>query len=279
MQATIQYISRQLKNLYPEPEVRMFTRMIIEHVSGWDFTTQILKKDILLSGEQQKKIRTIIPRLKTFEPIQYILGESEFYGLKLVVNPSVLIPRPETEELVEWITKNNLNENCKILDIGTGSGCIALALKKKLKNAKISGIDISESALEVARENAKRNNLEVDFFQTDILIPKNKNWEVFDVIVSNPPYVRNSEKAEMKTNVLAHEPENALFVNDEDPLVFYHAIADFAIKHLSVNGMLFFEINENFGEELSDLLNKKDFREIRIRKDINKRNRMMCCRK
>lgn len=279
MQATIQYIGRELKHLYPEPEVQAFRRMIIEHVCGWDFTTQILKKEELLTGEQQNKIETIITRLKNFEPIQYILEEAEFYGLKLHVNPSVLIPRPETEELVQWITKSNLHKNSKILDIGTGSGCIALALKKILKNAEISGVDISESALEVARKNAKENILEVNFFQTDILNWKNISWDVFDVIVSNPPYVRLSEKEEMKTNVLAHEPENALFVSDEDPLVFYRVIAGFAKKHLAVRGFLFFEINEYLGEEMRDLLKEMDFREIQIHKDLNNRNRMVRCQK
>lgn len=279
MQTTIQYIGSELKKLYPESEVRAFTRMIIEHVCSWDFTTQILKRDEQLSAEQQRKIKTIVSRLKHFEPIQYILGEAEFYGLKLAVNSSVLIPRPETEELVQWITTSNLPQNSKILDIGTGSGCIALALKKMLDNAKISGIDISESALEVARENAGRNNLEVDFFQSDILNWQSISLGTFDVIVSNPPYVRNSEKTEMKTNVLAHEPENALFVSDENPLVFYRAIAGFAQNYLSGGGFLFFEINENMGGEMTDLLIEKGFREIQVRKDLNDKNRMLRCRK
>lgn len=279
MQTTIQYISSELKNLYPEPEVKSFVRMIIEHVCGWDFTTQILRKDELLSGEQLNKIKAIVSRLKSFEPIQYILEETEFYGLKLTVDSSVLIPRQETEELVQWITTINLLPNCTILDIGTGSGCIALALKKILKNAKISGVDISESALELARKNAVRNNLEVDFFQTDILNRGNRSWDIFDVIVSNPPYVRISEKAEMKTNVLAHEPEKALFVSDEDPLIFYRTIVDFAKQHLIANGMLFFEINEYLGDEMTQLLYEKGFREIQLRKDLNNKNRMLGCRK
>jgi len=217
-------------------------------------------------------------RLKNFEPIQYILGETEFYGLKLAVNPFVLIPRPETEELVQWIIKSQLPENCKILDIGTGSGCIALALKNELKNAEVFGTDISENALVVARQNAIKNNLDVDFFQADILKWEKIDWKTFDVIVSNPPYIRESEKKLIHPNVINHEPASALFVADSNPLVFYRSIAIFAKKQLSGNGLLFFEINENLGSEMKKMLICFGFSEIEIRKDINRKNRMVCCR-
>jgi release factor glutamine methyltransferase len=208
------------------------------------------------------------------EPIQYILGETEFYGLKLNVNPAVLIPRPETEELVDWILKINSIRNAKILDIGTGSGCIALALKNHLKEGEISGVDISENALKVARENALQNHLNVNFFQSDILKWKESEWDKFDIVVSNPPYVRMSEKAKMNDNVLHYEPDSALFVSDQDPLVFYRAIAAFASQYLNKNGFLFFEINEYLGEEMKVLMEGFGFESIEIRKDINSKNRM-----
>jgi release factor glutamine methyltransferase len=278
MKATIQYINSELAGFYPVSEIEGFTRIIFEVVCSLNFTEQVLKKHEKISKPDFEKIKTIISRLKNFEPIQYILGETEFYGLKLEVNPSVLIPRPETEELVQWVLKSNFPENSKILDIGTGSGCIALALKSRLKNAEVFGIDISENALVVARQNAIKNNLDVDFFHADILKWKHYNWQTFDVIVSNPPYIRENERILMHSNVLDYEPENALFVTDSEPLVFYRAIADFANKYLSGNGMLFLEINENLGLEMNEMLIDSGFSGIEIRKDINGKNRMICCR-
>ncbi|KAF0238208.1 MAG: protein-(glutamine-N5) [Prolixibacteraceae bacterium] len=279
MKATIQYINSELAGFYPVSEIQSFIRIIFEAVCGISFTGQIIRKNEKISLTDFEKIKSVISRLKNFEPIQYILGETEFYGLKLAVNPSVLIPRPETEELVQWIIKRNWPENCKILDIGTGSGCIALALKKQLNNVDVFGIDISENALEVAKQNAIKSNLDVGFFQADILKWKHCNWQIFDVIVSNPPYIRESEKQQMHNNVINFEPANALFVPDENPLVFYRPIASFAHKHLSDNGMLFFEINENLGSEMNEMLIESGFAEIEIRKDINGKDRMVSCRK
>lgn len=278
MNTTIQYIEKELAGLYPISEIEGFIRLIFEAVCGWGFTEQVVKKHEKISVTDFEKIEAIVLRLKNFEPIQYILGETEFFGLKLNVSPSVLIPRPETEELVQWITRNNLPENCRILDIGTGSGCIAVALKSQLKNAEVFGVDISEKALEVARQNAFKNNLEVCFFQADILKWEHNNWKNYDVIVSNPPYIRECEKPQMHANVLNHEPENALFVTDNDPLVFYRSIAAFAKKNLTENGMLFLEINENLGSEMNEMLLDFYFRDIEIRKDINGKNRMVYCR-
>jgi release factor glutamine methyltransferase len=278
MKATIQYIKSELGGFYPVSEIEGFTRIIFEAVCGFDFTEQVIRKHENISSTNFEKIKAIISRLKTFEPIQYILGETEFCGLKLAVNPMVLIPRPETEELVQWILKTNLPENCSILDVGTGCGCIALALKGNLPNAKVFGTDISEKALEIAMQNAAKNNLDVDFFQTDILNWEQYNWQIFDVIVSNPPYIRESEKLQMHQNVINYEPGNALFVSDADPLVFYRAIAFFAKKYLSDNGVLFFEINENLGFEMNEMLANSGFSEIEIRKDINEKSRMISCR-
>jgi release factor glutamine methyltransferase len=278
MKATIQYINSELAGLYPDSEIEGFTRIIFEVVCGWSFTEQVVKKHEKISATDFEKIEAIILRLKIFEPIQYILGETEFYGLKLKVNPSVLIPRPETEELVQFITKSNLPGNSIILDIGTGSGCIALALKSQLKNAEVFGVDVSENALEVARKNALENSLDVGFFQSDILKWNEFEWKNFDVIVSNPPYIRESEKLQMHSNVLNFEPENALFVTDADPLIFYKSIAAFAKKHLTKSGILFFEINENLGLEMNEMLVDFGFCDIEIRKDINGKNRMVSCR-
>lgn len=279
MKATIQYISSELHGFYQVSEIEGFRRIIFEAVCGLNFSEQILKKQEKITKNEFEKIKEIVSRLKNFEPVQYILGETEFYGLKLLVNPSVLIPRPETEELVDWIVKCNLPENCAILDIGTGSGCIAIALKSQLENARVAGIDISENALKVARQNAIHNNLGIDFFQADILQWELSGWQNFDVIVSNPPYVRESEKQQMQANVLNFEPANALFVSDDDPLVFYNSIAEFAQKHLKIDGWLFFEINENLGAGMTEMLLVSGFSEIEIRKDINGKNRMICCRK
>ena len=279
MKATIQFINSELHGLYPVSEIEGFTRIIFESVCGWSFTRQLVKKHEKIQEPDFLKIQEIITRLKTFEPIQYILGETEFFGLRLIVNPSVLIPRPETEELVDWIVRSDLPPDSRILDIGTGSGCIALALKSVLKNAAVSGIDISEGALETAHENAAKNKLDVRFKQSDILKNDNRNNEVYDVIVSNPPYIRESEKLLMLPNVLEYEPGNALFVPDSDPLVFYRSIAAFAIKNLAENGKLFLEINENLGHEMKNMLVDFGFCNIEIRKDINEKNRMICCTK
>src|SRR5690606_9122380 len=277
MKSTIQYIEKELAGLYPPAEIEGFKRIIFETVFGWSFTEQVLQKQETILPVDFERIKSVIFRLKNSEPIQYIFGETEFYGLKLKVNSSVLIPRPETEELVEWVVKTELYENCKVLDIGTGSGCIAIAIKSHLKNADVSGIDISVEALETARMNAIENGLEINFYSADIFNMKNFEGEKFDVIVSNPPYIRESEKVLMHSNVLNYEPEIALFVSDNDPLKYYHAIALFAKRSLHDNGKLFFEINENFKSEILELLSDIGFKDIEIRKDIKGKNRMVSC--
>ncbi|MDO8952739.1 MAG: peptide chain release factor N(5)-glutamine methyltransferase [Draconibacterium sp.] len=278
MKATIQYINSELAGLYPVSEIEGFIRIIFEAVCGMSFTEQVVKRHEKISVTEFERIEAIILRLKFFEPIQYILGETEFYGLKLKVNPLVLIPRPETEELAQWIITSNFPGNSIILDIGTGSGCIALALKSHLKNADVFGVDVSENALEVARQNALKNSLNVGFFQADILKWNEFEWKNFDVIVSNPPYIRESEKMQMHSNVLNFEPENALFVTDADPLIFYKSIAVFAKKYLTKSGILFFEINETQGLEMNKMLTDVGFCDIEIRKDIYGKNRMVSCR-
>jgi len=275
MQNTIQYIKTGLAGLYAESETEGLTRLILEAVCGWNFTTQQIKKTEVIGFAESLKIKAIVHRLRQFEPIQYILGETHFFGLPLKVTPAVLIPRPETEELVDLILKENAGNNCRVLDIGTGSGCIALALKSRLKNAVISGVDISATALEIARSNSEMNGLEVGFFNADILNWQLYEWPLFDVIVSNPPYVTESEKKLMHKNVLDFEPSGALFVNDSDPLLFYRHIAQFALEKLNVNGMLYFEINENFGPETEKLLVGLGFESIEVVADIQGKNRFV----
>jgi release factor glutamine methyltransferase len=279
MKATIHYIEQELNGLYPKTEVRAFKNHIIEHVCGLDFTRQILMQDMEMDEARQKQIARIVERLKNFEPLQYILGETEFYGLRLKLTPGVLIPRPETEELVQWISETGLPSTPEIIDIGTGSGCIALALKKLFPAANIRAADVSEAALEVARENALINNLEVDFMHADILKWEDLKWRTSNLVVSNPPYVRESEKKLMQPNVLQYEPEMALFVSDDDPLLFYRVISDFAYKHLHPGGWLFFEINEQLGGEMAMLIEKKGFNAIETRKDLFGKIRMLRCRK
>ena len=277
MQAVIQHIEKELQGLYPKTEIQAFVRLIIEHIYGFDYTQLLLHKNGKSGDNEIAEIKLLVERLKKFEPIQYILGETEFYGLKLKVNPSVLIPRPETEELVNWILNSEIIKSPNIIDIGTGSGCIALALKNKLPEAKVTAVDISAKALQTAEKNAIGNNLDISFIKADIFDWEILKWETFDVIVSNPPYVREMEKAKMNPNVLNYEPSSALFVTDTNPLVFYDAIAGFAKKYLKKNGLLFFEINEALTSDIESLLRETGFNNIEIRKDINGKSRMVRC--
>ncbi|KJF41796.1 peptide chain release factor N(5)-glutamine methyltransferase [Draconibacterium sediminis] len=279
MQKTIQYIRAELAAFYPETEITGFIQMIMNSVLGLSYTQMIIEKDRVLENSETDRIKAIVERLKTHEPIQYILGVAEFYGLELKVQPGVLIPRPETEELVDWICKTEIPVSAKILDIGTGSGCIPLALKNELPAAAVMAVDVSENALAIATENAKKNELDVLFEPADILKWQERSWPQFDVIVSNPPYVMEREKKQMEANVLEHEPALALFVSDTDPLIFYRTIAQFASKQLNENGYLFFEINENLGDEMVALVKQLGFKSIELRRDLNGKNRMLRCEK
>ncbi len=279
MQKTIQYIRAELAPFYPETEISGFVQMIMNSVLGLSYTQMILEKDRVLESSESDQIKVIVERLKTHEPIQYILGVAEFFGLELKVQPGVLIPRPETEELVDWICKTEIPASAKILDIGTGSGCIPLALKNELPAAEVMAVDVSEKALSIAAENAQNHQLEVEFELADILKWEEGSWPQFDVIVSNPPYVMEREKKQMEANVLEHEPGLALFVSDTDPLIFYRAIAQFASKQLNESGYLFFEINENLGDEMVELVKQLGFKSIELRRDLNGKNRMLRCQK
>ena len=275
MQASIIHIRSELQGLYPDTEIKSFSNLIIEKVSGFSRTEIIVNKNTLFSDEQRHVIENFIEKLKEYVPIQYILGETEFFGLPFQVNESVLIPRPETEELVDWIrNENDRNANPSILDIGTGSGCIAISLKHEFTNATVDAFDISEKALETAQSNATLNKLEVTFSKVDILNAP-ETYQKWDIIVSNPPYVTEQEKSTILPNVLEHEPHLALFVSDNGPLLFYRCIAVFAQQHLKPKGKLYFEINRQFGKATVDLLTAMGFGNVELRKDISGNDRMI----
>jgi release factor glutamine methyltransferase len=277
MKAVIQYIEKELAGIYPATEIQGITRLVLENVFQLNYTQLVLRKDDPILSQEKKQIEKMVGRLKNHEPIQYVLGKTEFYGLKLNVNPSVLIPRPETEELVHWIIETKLPASPRIVDIGTGSGCIALALKKNMEDAAVSAVDISAKAIQTAEMNAASSQLEIDFIQADILNWQKYDWDCFDLVVSNPPYVREMEKDKMQRNVLEYEPQMALFVPDDDPLVFYRKIAGFAKQYLHKSGWLFFEINKNLSREMTLLLQNLGFRNIQVKIDINGKNRMIRC--
>ena len=272
---------KALSGLYPSEEIESFFNILAEEYLNLSRIEIALNREQIVSEENLKKIEEALARLKTFEPIQYIIGGTEFFGLPFKVTSGTLIPRPETEELVQFVLDEisqfeNKSEFLELLDIGTGSGCIAISLAKNLTKANVAAVDISFDALEVAKENARINHVNVEFSECDILtsdtLPKK-----YDIIVSNPPYVRELEKELMQPNVLRHEPDLALFVKDRDPLLFYRKISTLAQTYLKPNGMLFFEINEYLGEDLVVLLKSLGFEKVEIKKDIFEKDRMVKC--
>ena len=262
-----------LTSIFDEKEIESFFYIILEAFHTLKRVDLVLNPDLELDTIQLLRWEAVLSQLIEQKPIQYILGETEFYGLPFYVNENTLIPRPETEELVEWIIKDLKFKNLKILDIGTGSGCIAISLAKNLPDALVFAIDVSEKALATAKKNAERNEVKVTFIEKNILETENLNQQ-FDIIVSNPPYVRNLEKQEIHKNVLDYEPHLALFVDDNDPLVFYRKITELALKNLSKSGQLYFEINQYLGKEMVELLEKYHFKNIEIKKDIYGNDRM-----
>jgi release factor glutamine methyltransferase len=271
-----------LSGLYGNQEIEALTLLVCEEISGLSKGSIKAFPEKEITIEQSAKIQNILVQLKTGQPIQYILGYAEFYNLKFYVNESVLIPRPETEELVEWVIDSwqsavgNWQQPYQLLDIGTGSGGIAISLKKNLQQAQITAIDISTTALETANQNARLNEVEIAFINADILNIKSEiQKSKFKVIISNPPYVTLADKEKMHTNVTDFEPHTALFVPENNPLIFYKAIADFAVGNLANNGLLFFEINESYGPETVQLLIGKGFADVELRKDMSGRNRMV----
>jgi release factor glutamine methyltransferase len=270
---------QKLDVIYASEEVDSFFYLLIE--SYYKVSRLKLAMDAEMDVDDPGVVLNALELLEQEKPVQYILGETEFYGLPFKVNEHVLIPRPETEELVEWVISKNKNPNSefRILDVGTGSGCIAVALAKHMPNAKVFALDVSKKALKVARQNAELNKVEIEFIEADILNFETWNLELrkwkYDTIVSNPPYVRNKEKQQMKANVLENEPHLALFVKDEDPLQFYKAITHFAVYHLGESGALFFEINEYLANDMIALLDKNNFKNIELKQDMFKKDRMI----
>ena len=270
----VDYIRTHLSEMFTLGEIRAFTTLILKEVCNLSFSDIVSCKFNDLSDNEKQNIISIVKRLQNNEPIQYILDKTEFYGLDFKVSPSVLIPRPETEELIEWILSETTKKDPYILDIGTGSGCIAITLAKKMQYATVYAWDISDNALEVANENAIINDVSVKFSMVDVLKPLSFNYK-FDIIVSNPPYIKESEKEKMEKNVLDFEPHEALFVANHDALIFYNRIADIAKKQLQENGLLYFEINHSKGDEVVHLLKEKGFVNIELKKDISGNNRMI----
>ena len=286
------YFNETLKTIYPITEIDSFFFLLLEEYLGFRRVDIVLKSDFKITQETLNLLQSATKQLEQEVPLQYIIGKTEFYGLPFVVNKHVLIPRPETEELVAWVvsessrfktfntsTKHTTEtKQLKILDIGTGSGCIPISLKKQLPFAKISAIDISEEALSVAKKNAVLNNVDIHFILQDILKTVALDQH-YDIIISNPPYVRELEKKELKNNVLKNEPHVALFVENDNPLMFYDKIAELAKNYLNKNGLLFFEINQYLGTETIDLVNKKGLKNIQLKKDMFGNNRIVVASK
>ena len=281
MQTVIDYIKNELKPFYPGSEIKSFIRLILQQVCKIKSCEISTCKDIKISVNERAEIERIIIYLKEYKPIQYILGETEFFGLVFSVNQSVLIPRPETEELVELILKNHPEENLRILDIGTGSGCIAISLAKKMPFATVCAIDISEGALFTAKENAIRNQVEIQFYRQDILakLPDYISDRKFDIIVSNPPYVTPKEKSAIHDNVLKYEPHAALFVPQDNPLLFYERIANTGHSLLNKSGFLYFEINPLYGQEICQMLQTKGYLDVKLHPDISGKDRIISAKR
>lgn len=277
-----QFYIEKLQTIYNIDESKAITNNVFEELLLVK-PHQIKILNIDISDEEENNLLTILDRLLSHEPIQYILGKAWFYGNKFLINKHTLIPRSETEELVELVIKTLNHSNFKtpkILDIGTGSGCIAISLKLAIENSNVFALENSQEALLIAKQNAKELNADINFIEDDILnIANPLTNQLFDVIVSNPPYILQKEKVEMETNVLNFEPHEALFVNNNEPLLFYEDIANYALQYLKPNGFLFFEINQQYGNQTTAMLQDKGFLDIKLLQDINGNDRMICCRK
>ncbi|HJC96029.1 MAG TPA: peptide chain release factor N(5)-glutamine methyltransferase [Candidatus Phocaeicola gallinarum] len=259
---------------YAETEASALARWILEEEFGFSTLELYAGKDTDFPMEKRKRLNDILVRLARFEPIQYIIGKTEFCGLTLKVSSDVLIPRPETAELVDWIVSDCPQSGLRVLDIGTGSGCIAITLAERMVEAEVSAWDISEKALAVARENALHNNVRIAFSCMDVFNEPTAT-SVFDIIVSNPPYITESERTEMERNVLDYEPETALFVPDTDPLRFYRRIAHIGNQMLKPGGKLFFEINRAYGSETAAMLKYGGYSQVEVRSDSYGNARMI----
>ncbi|MCB0479078.1 MAG: peptide chain release factor N(5)-glutamine methyltransferase [Crocinitomicaceae bacterium] len=273
IQSVYPYFQNKLNELYSDSEIRHLTNLALEKVTGLNRTELLLAKDQTVSESDLLKLRSIVKELLQKKPIEYILGETEFSGMLFKVSPAVLIPRPETEELIRLIEKE-VRDPQTILDIGTGSGCIPIALKSHFTKAEVYGMDVSDKALNIARENAENLKVDVQFIQEDILQPQGA-YKSFDLIVSNPPYVLESDKREMEANVLDFEPHLALFVPDEDPLLFYREILKFSEKNLKKGGSLYFEIHEKYANPIKQLFLDAGYVSVEIHQDFYGKDRIV----
>lgn len=278
MEITAKYIKVKLNNIYNSNEVNILIKIIFKNVLNLTDLDIILNKNKVLTSKEKRKIYRIVAKLSKNEPIQYILKNTEFYNIALKINKNVLIPRQETEELVDLIIKENKNtdKTLDIIDICTGSGCIAIAIAKNITSANIFATDISKKAINIGKANAKANEVKIKFAVEDILNHK-ENGQKYDIIVSNTPYILQKEKKFIKPNVLDYEPHIALFVGDSEPLIFYEAICKFAKNNLKDEGKLYLEINENQGDNVAALLLNSGFINIEIIKDLNNKNRIAKC--
>lgn len=274
MNPVVSYIKQTLQGYYPDSELVPMAKLLLTQVFGMSVVELYAGKDTTFSVNERKQLDDILVRLQKLEPIQYIIGTEEFYGLTFEVNKHVLIPRPETGELVDWIIREHKYGRVRILDIGTGSGCIAVSLAKNLEEAEVVSWDVSEKVLQVAERNCRRNGVRVTLEQRDVLLASPAG-ERFDVIVSNPPYVMDKEKPLMRNNVLLHEPHLALFVPDDDPLVFYRAVASWAGVVLKAGGIGVVEINEALGQETAALMRNAGFAGVSVEKDLGGRDRFV----
>ena len=275
----ISEMHRQLARQYPQTEIESFVHILLRHYMNLSPVQIHLSRDQSLTAETESAIHSAIADLKKYKPVQYIIGETKFYGLKFEVTPDVLIPRPETEELVDWILREyDRDAALSVVDIGAGSGCIAVALAAGFRNAAVWAADISEAALAVAQKNALKNNVKINFILGDILKDNMMGFqsESLDVVASNPPYVALSEKQQILPNVLEYEPHQALFAPDDDFLIFFKSIAAFGMKCLKPQGKVFFEINETIPDDVADILKQYGYMNIAVRKDLNGKWRMVC---
>jgi release factor glutamine methyltransferase len=273
------YLARELIVIYKEPEIRTIADILIKKVTGITKLHDLYDDKYVITVGEAERIINYSEELKTGKPIQYVVGETQFYNCKIKLNSSTLIPRPETEELVDLIIKENKGYTGNIIDFGTGSGCIAIALASNLPSSVVTGIDISEEAIRIAHENALLNNVQVSLIKDDIFNLRQKTFLKSGIIVSNPPYIRNSEKQFMSKNVLDFEPHQALFVTDSNPLIFYEAIIRLAEEFLLPGGLLYFEINEMMGSSLVSLLELFGFYDIEVVSDLNDKERIIKSRK
>ncbi len=282
MQQAIQHIKVELNGIFSVDEIQSFTYILLSHITGYSKVEIIVNKNTIFSDVQRAMLNTFVNKLKIHTPIQYIVGKTEFYSFPFLVSDAVLIPRPETEELIEWIVEccDKKNE-VHMLDIGTGSGCIAVTLACLFPKAQVTAFDISDDALKIATKNAELNKVKVNFQKVDILNAEKYSKSDFqwDIIVSNPPYIPKSEQAVIQPNVLDHEPHIALFVPDADPLIFYRKIMEFALKQLKKEGYLFFETHRDWAHEIVKLLVDNEFCNVQLRKDLSGNDRMIKAQK